>query len=70
MALGRPEYWIQKLGVSATFAEFCVDMAVWANQLGKSFKAMIAELVPVALPVLGLVLVVFFGVKFIKKVMR
>lgn len=69
-ALGRPEYWMQELGASRTIAQFGVKMATWVNQMGQTLKSMIAEIVPVALPVLGVMVAVFFAIRFIKKVMK
>lgn len=70
MALNNPAYWVDRLGASQNFALFAAKLGTWVTQLKAGLAEMVADLLPVALPVLGIALAVFFGVKFIKKVMR
>jgi len=40
------------------------------GNISESITGMIEKIVPVALPVLGIAIAVFFGVKFIRKVVK
>lgn len=57
-------------GFSENFKQLALAMRQQAYNIAQSIPGMVSKIVPVALPVLGIVIAVFFAVKFIKKVMR
>lgn len=57
-------------GFSENFKQLALAMRQQAYSIAQSIPGMVSKIVPVALPVLGIVIAVFFAVKFIKKVMR
>ena len=57
-------------GFSDNFRQLALAMRQQAYNIAQSIPGMISKIVPVALPVLGIVIAVFFAVKFIKKTMR
>lgn len=66
----QPGQIFQEQGMSKNFQQIAVKLAGFVNNTADDLKELIADIIPVALPVLGIVIAVFFGVKFIKKVMR
>lgn len=59
---------------SAKFSENVRMVALVLHEqvgnISESITGMIGKIVPVALPVLGIAIAVFFGVKFIRKVVK
>lgn len=55
---------------SDNFKQLALVIRQQVYNISQELPAMISKIVPVALPVLGIVIAVFFGVKFIKKTMR
>lgn len=53
-------------GIRTVAVNLVIHMTAWVKQL----SGLIAEIVPVALPVLGVMVAVFFAIRFIKKVMK
>ena len=66
----QPGQIFQQQGMSKNFQQIAIKLAAFVNTTAADLKELIADIIPVALPVLGIVIAVFFGVKFIKKVMR
>ena len=57
-------------GFSDNFKQLALSMRQQAYNIAQGIPDMVSKIVPVALPVLGIVIAVFFAVKFIKKTMR
>ena len=57
-------------GFSDSFSQIALALRGQVITVAQNVTEMIAKIMPVALPVMGIVIAVFFGVKFIKKVMR
>lgn len=59
---------------SATFSENFRTIALTLHEqvvnISGNVSGMVEKIVPVALPVLGIAIAVFFGVKFIRKVVK
>ena len=66
----QPGQIFQKEGMSELLRPIAVKLAEFVNSTAGELKELIADIIPVALPILGIVIAVFFGVKFIKKVTR
>ena len=66
-ALGLMEW---TSGFSTNLREIAVAMRRAVYSLSDDISGMISKILPVALPVLGIAIAVFFGVKFIKKTMK
>ena len=69
-AISNPNYWFNEYGMSTNMARIAANLGNFVVSLAADVKELLADIIPVALPVMGIVIVVFFGVKFIKKVMR
>ena len=57
-------------GFSGDFGTIALAMRRAVYNLSDDISGMISKILPVALPVLGISIAVFFGVKFIKKTMK
>ena len=55
---------------STNFSNIAVAMRRAVYNLSDDISGMISKILPVALPVLGIAIAVFFGVKFIRKTMK
>ena len=55
---------------SPNMREAAMKMREAVYNLSKDIPDMISKILPIALPVLGISIAVFFGIKFIKKIMR
>ena len=67
------DYWIARFtryGISENLIESAAGLATFVGETVTSLKELVADILPVALPVLGIGVAVFFGIKFIKKVVK